>query len=473
MPLVLYNTLHKKKEVFDPIDKNRITMYVCGPTVYSYAHIGNARPAVVFDILFRLLRYHFSNVIYVRNITDIDDKINNAAQELGVPISQITEKYAKIYSDDMKALGNKIPTHEPRVTENMEEIIQIIKTLVENGHAYYKKDHVLFHVPSFEKYGALSGRDTKDLLAGARVESAPYKKDTGDFVLWKPSDDNAPGWPSPWGRGRPGWHIECTGMSRKYLGEVFDIHGGGMDLIFPHHENEIAQGACSSKTQDYCRYWVHNGFVKVEGQKMSKSLGNVLLVHELIKEHKGEVLRYCLLSSHYRQPLNWTENLLQQGKEVLDKFYRTIETVEQECGWAMSGAQTMQGKDICPEIIEALNDDLNMSKVFAVLHKMAADARRETDPKKKIENTEKLISAAQFIGLLNSTPAQWFQKEKIAVDKNTSNQIDAEKIEMLIQERFEARNEKNFKRADEIRDTLKEMGIVLEDKPDGTDWKPI
>ncbi|MCB1145304.1 MAG: cysteine--tRNA ligase [Leptospiraceae bacterium] len=465
MALTLYNTETRKKEQFVPFNRENVTMYVCGPTVYSYAHIGNARAAVVFDLLFRVLQLNYKKITYVRNFTDIDDKINKAASEQNVPISEITRHFANIYQKDMLSLGNLAPTLEPKVTEHIPQIIKIISELIEKGHAYEAEGHVLFNVPSYPEYGSLSHRDRDDQIAGARVETAPFKKDAADFVLWKPSDDSLPGWASPWGRGRPGWHIECTAMSREHLGENFDIHGGGQDLIFPHHENELAQGKCSGNHGQYAKYWVHNGFVKVNGSKMSKSLGNVFLVHDLLEKYPGEVLRYCLLSSHYRQPLDWTDDLTSQGQEVLDKFYRTYLELQQE--FDLARHSSLDKAQPTQEIVDALNDDLNMSKVFAVLHRLIAEIRKQEDPEIKKNLGVSFIASARIIGLMNFDPEQWFQKEKA-----TSIKIDELYIENLIQERKTARSEKNFKRADEIRDELKSNHIVLEDKPDGTtEWK--
>ena len=321
MKLKIYNTLSNKKELFIPLNKNSISMYVCGPTVYNYAHIGNARPAVVFDTLYRVLKNIYPKVNYVRNITDVDDKINEAAKNLGQPISYITKKYTDIYHQDMKNLSILSPTHEPRVTDNIEKIIAMIQKIINNKSAYISDSHVLFDVTSFKNYGKLSNRNREEMLAGARVEVADYKKNPGDFVLWKPSTEEEPGWESPWGYGRPGWHIECSSMVETYLGEEIDIHGGGQDLIFPHHENEIAQSCCAHQADSYARYWVHNGYLNMEGEKMSKSLGNIVTVNEILERYDGEVIRLALLSTHYRKPINFGETLLEQSKNILNKLY--------------------------------------------------------------------------------------------------------------------------------------------------------
>ena len=371
MPLVLTNSLTREKDVFVPADPARVTMYVCGPTVYNFAHIGNARPAVVFDVIYRLLRRRFGGVVYARNFTDVDDKINAAAKEAGQPISTVTERYIEAYHADMAALGVLTPDLEPRVTEHIPEIIGMVEQLIARGHAYSVEGHVLFHVPSFSDYGALSGRNRDEMIAGARVEVAPYKRDPADFVLWKPSTPDLPCWESPWGRGRPGWHIECSAMIERRLGATIDIHGGGQDLIFPHHENEIAQGTCAHDGETYCHYWVHNGFVTVEGRKMSKSLGNVLLVRDLLSEAPGEAIRFALLGAHYRQPLDWSTDGLLQARRGLDRLYGVLRDLG-------------DGPDItCPPglldaFVAALEDDLNFPAAIAELFRIAKAARQAT-----------------------------------------------------------------------------------------------
>ena len=325
MNFKIYNTLTKEKELFQPLDRQSIKMYVCGPTVYSYAHIGNARPAVVFDVLYRFLKNIYPEVIYVRNITDVDDKINEAAKKINKPIASITKKYTDIYHQDMKSLGVLSPNHEPRVTDNISQIISMIQKILDNKKAYINDNHVLFDITSFDQYGKLSNRNTDEMLSGARVEVADYKKNPGDFVLWKPSNKDEPGWDSPWGFGRPGWHIECSSMVETYLGEEIDIHGGGQDLIFPHHENEIAQSCSAHNNKIYARYWVHNGYLNMEGEKMSKSLGNIITVKELLEQYDGEVIRLALLSTHYRKPINFGESLLEQSKNILNKLYKNLD----------------------------------------------------------------------------------------------------------------------------------------------------
>src|SRR5690606_14257442 len=365
-PLLLHNTLSGKKEVFTPLDPNRVTLYVCGPTVYNYVHIGNARPVVAFDVLYRLLQRLYPNVVYARNITDIDDKIINAARENGEDISALTERYSAAFAEDMAALHALPPTIVPYATDHIGDMISMIETLINKGHAYAAEGHVLFAVQTMQDYGKLSKRSLDDMLAGARVEVAPYKKYAGDFVLWKPSSDDQPGWDSPWARGRPGWHIECSAMIHRHLGDVIDIHGGGQDLIFPHHENEIAQGCCAHGTE-YVRYWLHNGYINIDGEKMSKSLGNFRLVRELLKHYRGEVLRFALLSAHYRSPLNFSEELLQQAESALDTLYYALlgrgETVMPDADYQLSEDHP---------VLAALKDDLNTSEAISALHAIAA-----------------------------------------------------------------------------------------------------
>lgn len=453
MPLRLYNTLTGKKETFTPGDPKHVTMYVCGPTVYSSPHIGNARPAVVFDVLYRLLKAQYPKVTYVRNITDIDDKINAAAREQGIPISTITDTFTRAYHEDVAALSCLSPDIEPRATGHTPQIIAMIQNLIGNGHAYAAEGHVLFHVPSYEKYGQLSRRAREEMLAGARVEVAPYKKDPADFVLWKPSTPDLPGWESPWGRGRPGWHIECSAMIETCLGKTVDIHGGGQDLIFPHHENEIAQGVCAHRGVTYARYWVHNGFVNVNHEKMSKSLGNVLLVRDLLKQAPGEAVRLALLSAHYHQPLDWTEETLPAAKQTLDRFYRALEAL----------ADVQPEAEIIPrEVIEALNDDLNTPKALAELHRIATEANKAKGGERHKVKAE-LLGAARFMGLLQQSPESWFVWG--------GSQVDAAEIERLIKEREEARKRKDFATSDRIRNALEKRGIVLEDSASGTRWR--
>ncbi|MDD3020333.1 MAG: cysteine--tRNA ligase [Alphaproteobacteria bacterium] len=451
-----YNSLAREKQDFVPLEMNNVRIYACGPTVYSYAHIGNARMAVVFDLLANLLRRLYPKITYVSNITDIEDKIITASQEAGEAIEFITRKYERIYNEDMAALGVSIPDIQPRATETIPEMISLIQNLVDRGHAYEKDGHVLFNVPSFPEYGGLSGRSRDDQIAGARVEVAPYKKDPADFVLWKPSIGDQPGWDSPWGFGRPGWHIECSAMAEKHLGLPIDIHGGGADLKFPHHENEIAQSCCAHGNHDlasFSRYWMHNGFLTVEGEKMSKSLGNFILAHDLIEQGvKGEVIRHVLLSAHYRQPLDWSEKAVDQAQKALDKFYRILAELKD--------IPDME-REVPIPVMEALCDDLNSPKAYAELNALAKTATEQKTPESKGD----FLAAARLMGFLTQDPAVWF-----AADLSSSD-IDAAWIEGLLVERTQARKAKNFARSDEIRDELAAKGIVIEDTPQGTKWK--
>jgi len=431
----LYDTMTREKRAFVPLNQQRITMYVCGPTVYGRAHIGNARPAVVFDTLARLIRHEFgeNSLVYARNVTDVDDKIIAAAEAEGVDPSVITERYEQHYLKDMGALGVQPPTIAPHATQEIAAMIAMIERLIGLGHAYEAEGHVLFNVPSNPDYGELSRRDRDAMLAGARVEVAPYKRDPADFVLWKPSDEGVVGWPSPWGRGRPGWHVECSAMIERHLGETIDIHGGGLDLIFPHHENEIAQSRCAHAGAPLARFWVHNGFVDMGAEKMSKSLGNIVTPAELLAQgHKGETLRLALLSAHYRSPLPWTESLLAQAKTNLDKLYRAAS--DPEPGDADEG------------VVEALRDDLNTP--LALTRLMALD------------DAATIKASAGRLGLLQSSADEWFQGD-----------ADSGAIQTRIAERAEAKKNRDFATADRIRDELKADGIVLEDNPDGTTWR--
>ena len=437
MNLKIYNTLSKEKELFKPLDQKSIKMYVCGPTVYNFAHIGNARPAVVFDMLYRLLKNIYPEVIYVRNITDVDDKINEAARKLNKPISFITKKYTDIYHQDMTSLGVLRPNHEPRVTDNIDQIISMIQRILDNKKAYINDSHVLFDVTSFDEYGKLSNRDKDEMLSGARVEVADYKKYAGDFVLWKPSNKDEPGWNSPWGYGRPGWHIECSSMVETYLGEEIDIHGGGQDLIFPHHENEIAQSCSAHNSKSYARYWVHNGYLNMEGEKMSKSLGNIITVKELLEEYDGEVIRLALLSTHYRKPINFGKSLLEQSKNILNKLYKNLNSESDEA---------LVSEDILIPLLDDLNTPLAISNLS------------------KIKCSKTLKKSANFLGLLNRTSEEWFALN----NKSTMSEND---IELLIKQRDEARKLKNFAKADEIRDQLDNNHVVLEDVDGKTIWR--
>jgi cysteinyl-tRNA synthetase len=456
MSLVLTNTLTRSKDVFVPNTTGCVTMYVCGPTVYNFAHIGNARPAVVFDVLYRLLKRRFGRVIYARNFTDVDDKINAAADAAGLPISAISQRFIDAYHEDMAALGVLTPDFEPRVTDHMGDIINMVERLIARENAYVVDGHVLFHVPSFADYGRLSRRDREDMDAGARVEVAPYKKDPADFVLWKPSSADQPGWDSPWGKGRPGWHIECSAMIEKRLGRAIDIHGGGQDLIFPHHENEIAQGVCAYDGEPYCQHWVHNGFVTVEGRKMSKSLGNVLLVRDLLAEAPGEAIRLALLGAHYRQPLDWSSHGLAQAKRSLDRLYGTLRDLGDV-------PHVDRPTDALAAFDAALDDDLNFPAAIAELHQLAKAARRAASPAEKARFKAALREAGAVLGLLQKDPADWFAYQD-------EEEMDAE-IMRLVEARRLARAEKDFETADRIRAQLLAAGVTVEDNPTGPTWR--
>ncbi|HCL78113.1 cysteine--tRNA ligase [Stutzerimonas nitrititolerans] len=457
-PIQLYNTLARAKEPFEPADPARVTMYVCGPTVYDFAHIGNARPAVVFDVLARLLRQRYAQLVYARNFTDVDDKINAAALAAGVPIGDITRRYIDAYHADMRALGVLPPDLEPRVTEHIPDIIELVRTLIDRGNAYEAEGHVLFHVASFADYGRLSGRRTEDMLAGARVEVAPYKRDPLDFVLWKPSTPQQPGWESPWGRGRPGWHVECSAMIERHLGHTIDIHGGGQDLIFPHHENEIAQGTCAHGGEPYCRTWVHNSFVTVNGQKMSKSLGNVLLVRDLLQQAPGEAIRLALLSTHYRQPLDWNDERLAASRRILLRFYQSLAGVEGD-GEAEPDA----------EVVAALSNDLNVSAALARLHVLAGrlDASPSTEERRELKAA--LRASGMLLGLLQQAPDRAIAG--LMQTGDATEQVNADWVQELIAQRNLARQRREFARADELREQLLRKGVVLEDGAGGTRWR--
>ena len=461
--IVLYNSLTRRKEQLETLHPGRVGMYVCGPTVYNLAHIGNARPAVIFDVLARLLRLFFSDVTYVRNITDVDDKINAASVETGEKIGVITERFTTAYHQDMAALNIAQPDAEPRVTDHIEQIVNMIESLVEREHAYLAEGHVLFDIKSFPEYGELSGRSTDDMIAGARVEIAPYKRDPMDFVLWKPSTPELPGWESPWGRGRPGWHIECSAMSESHLGETIDIHGGGRDLIFPHHENEIAQSICAHGGSPYCRMWVHNGFVTVEGQKMSKSLGNVLLVRDLLDEAPAEAIRLALLSTHYRAALDWTTVRLDEAKRTLVKWYRALELCSTD---SLSDEAVPDSEVVC-----ALCDDLNTSVVFARIHQLVGDLGQSSDPVEQAKLKHTIVASADVLGLLQQDPTTALAA--LTASSLKRNDIDAAWIEQRIEDRRLARLNKNFEQADNIRDELSAAGIRIEDSADGTTWHPL
>jgi len=458
MGIQIYNTLSGRKEDFVPADADRVTMYVCGPTVYSFPHIGNARPPVVFDLLYRILTRRYPNVIYARNITDLDDKINAAAKQANVPTEAITSKYTAVFHDDMSALGVPLPTIEPRATEHIGQMITMIERLIAKDHAYEADGHVLFHVPSFPEYGRLSRQDRAHIIEGARVEVAPYKRDAADFVLWKPSTMDLPGWDSPWGRGRPGWHLECACMIEEHLGNTIDIHGGGSDLVFPHHENEIAQGTCAHDGQLFSRYWMHVGFVNVDKEKMSKSLGNVLLIRDLLSEAPGEAIRLALLSAHYRSPVDWTADTLDQAARTLDRLYGALRDLQDV------DAGEPGDEDLPEEFVAALEDDLDTRQALAILFDLRRAARRAVDEKERAGAKRKLLACVNMLGIGQQDPNEWFLERFGEVD-------DTEEIDRLVAERDEARRARDFAKADRIRDALGARGIVLEDGAGGTRWR--
>ncbi len=456
MTLYLHDTLDGYKKAFEPLTPGQVTMYVCGPTVYNYAHIGNARPAVVFDVLARLLRRSYS-VTYARNITDVDDRINAAAQESGKPIGEITERFIDAYNSDMAALGVLPPDVEPRATVHIAEMIAMIEALVAKGCAYEAEGHVLFDTGSSDAYGRLSKRNLREMIAGARVEVAPYKRSPQDFVLWKPSTPELPGWESPWGRGRPGWHIECSAMAEKHLGSTIDIHGGGQDLVFPHHENELAQSTCAHDGAPFARYWLHNGFLSMDSTKMSKSLGNVLLVHDLIESVPGEVIRLTLLNGHYRQPLDWTDESVDAARRMLDRLYGALR------GIGISDA-ARQGVEPAPAVVAALEDDLNTPKALAEMFEAARRLNKATAADERQALALELCAAGDLLGLLQDDPESWFAGA-------AEGGLPAAEIERLIEERVRARARRDFAAADAIRDRLKAAGIAIEDGPGGTRWR--
>ncbi|RAU23411.1 cysteine--tRNA ligase [Paramagnetospirillum kuznetsovii] len=455
MPLVLYNTLTRTKDVFEPLVPGHVGMYVCGPTVYDRAHIGNARPVIVFDVLYRLLKSLYPSVRYVRNITDVDDKINQRAKDSGEPISAITERTTRMFHEDIGALNCLPPDVEPRATAHITQMIAMIERLIAKGHAYAAEGHVLFAVGSMGNYGKLSGRSSDEMIAGARVEVAPYKKDAGDFVLWKPSSPDLPGWESPWGRGRPGWHIECSAMSLEHLGETFDIHGGGQDLVFPHHENEIAQSTCANGAP-FARVWLHNGWLMVEGEKMSKSLGNFFTVRDLLDKAPGEAIRLAMLTTHYHQPFDWTNDGLKQAKATLDRLYTALRGVADI---------DANGYDEAPiEVLAALEDDLNTPLAISHLHELVGALNKATHLEDKARAKGRLLASGHLLGLLHQDPEAWFKGG--AAGGPADDEIDA-----LIVARAEARKAKNFAESDRIRNALLDQGVVLEDGPSGTSWK--
>ena len=446
--LNLSNTLSNKKEKFVPINNNKVGMYVCGPTVYDFPHIGNARPLVVFDVLFRLLKkiYGKNKITYVRNITDIDDKIIESSKKNNKSIEELTETITTSFHKDCKYLNCLKPSFEPKATQHIKEMITMVTNLINNKHAYENEKHVYFSVSSFEEYGKLSNKNQKELIAGSRVEISKYKKDPLDFILWKPSEANDPGWDSPWGRGRPGWHLECSVMSEKFLGKKFDIHGGGLDLVFPHHENEIAQSRCTNKTSNFANYWLHNGFVTFDKEKMSKSMGNIVAINKLRENINGQVVRLALLSSHYKQPLDWNEKLIQESQNTLDKWYGQFEKIDSE--------------ELQDEVLNPLLEDLNTPEYISKLH-LLYDESSKGNKSSKV----KFLTACKLIGLLEEDKQSWenFKKSKAKVDENFINQ--------KIMDRNDARKKGNYKLADTIRKELETNGVVIKDKKDKTTWK--
>ena len=456
MALYLYNSLTRRKEEFIPGDPSRVTMYACGPTVYNPPHIGNARAAVVYDMLFRVLCRHYPNVVYARNITDVDDKINLAAKQEGVPISVIAERFAEIYHRDMAALGALDPVIEPKATEHIPRMIAMMEKLIASGHAYVADGHVLFSVTSFDAYGRLAGRTRDEMIAGARVDVAPFKRDPADFVMWKPSPGDLPGWDSPWGRGRPGWHIECSAMIEQHLGTTIDIHGGGNDLKFPHHENEIAQGTCAHDGALYCRYWVHNGFVEIENEKMSKSLGNVLLVQNLLQRFPGEAIRLALLKGRYREPISWSEALIGEAKSQLDRLYGALRR--------MRDIEPVDPRVPNAEFAAAMDDDLNSPQALAVLMELVTRANIATDPAELGGLKAALLGGGFELGILQQDPEQWFSYA-------SAGAIDVARVEALIAARTAARGARDWTEADRIRGELATMGVRIEDGAQGTTWR--
>ena len=459
------NSLTRKKEIFEPLDPTHIRLYACGPTVYDYAHLGNARMAVIFDLLRNVLETRYEKVTYVSNITDIDDKIITRAKETGKDISDITKLYTAIYNEDMAALGNRAPTIQPHATDHVDEMIAQIGQLIDAGHAYEADGHVLFHVPSFPKYGGLSGRSRDQQIAGARVEVASYKKDAADFVLWKPSHEDEPGWPSLWGRGRPGWHIECSVMSEKHLGLPFDIHGGGADLKFPHHENEIAQSCCAHGNEGdlsaFAKTWIHNGFLTVEGEKMSKSLGNFTLIRDVLDEGvDGIVIRLALLSASYKKPLDWSKELINRMEKMLKRIYTVILDTA-EIG-TIDLSETHKN-----DVLAALYNDLNTPQAFADIHRLLSDLERSD-----VSSEDKEVLRSELV-LLCDTLGLKPENAESYLDKEDASTLDEALIQKLITERDTAKQNKDYARADALRDELKDMGIALKDGPEGTTWERL
>ena len=445
MDIFLTNNLSNKKEHFIPKEKNNVGMYVCGPTVYDDPHIGNARPLVIFDILFKLLKHEFNSVTYVRNITDIDDKIIKSSQDQKVSTKELTEKVTKSFFEDCKFLNCENPTHQPKATEHIDLMIEMINVLIKKGFAYENKKHVYFEVKKFSDYGKLSNKNLEDLVAGSRVEISENKKNSEDFVLWKPSNNDEPAWDSPWGKGRPGWHLECSAMSKKFLGNEFDIHGGGIDLIFPHHENEIAQSRCANDTKVFANYWIHNAFITMSNEKMAKSQGNILKIKDFRNKISGQIIRLALMSAHYKQPLDWNDKLLSDCESTLDKWYKVY-------------SSNLKSIKISDEILKPLYEDLNTPGYIANLHKLFEKAS-------KGENIDLFVSACKFIGLMNETSEQWneFKKKRVSITES--------EIKNMLSLRDKARENKNYKEADRIRDELLDKGVLIEDKDGKTLWK--
>ena len=456
MTIYLHDTKQGKKVAFEPLEKGKVTMYLCGPTVYNYAHIGNARPAVVFDLLTRVLRRRYE-LTFARNFTDVDDKINAASIETGKSIGEITERFKTAYNEDMAALGVLPPDIEPSATDHISEMIAMIESLVEKGNAYEADGHVLFSVESHGDYGSLSKRDLREMIAGARVEVAPYKRAAHDFVLWKPSTEDLPGWDSPWGRGRPGWHIECSAMAAKHLGTTIDIHAGGQDLVFPHHENEMAQSTCAHDGAVFARYWLHNGFLSMDQEKMSKSLGNVLLVHDLIGQIPGEVMRLALLSAHYRQPLDWSDDTLESARRMLDRLYGAVRGINVSAA-ARAGAEPPEA------LVAALEDDLNSPKAMAEFFALTRELNKASDATERQRLATSMYAAGDLMGLLQSDPENWFAG-------HSEGALSADDIEALIEKRKQAKAERDFDTADSIRDQLADSGVSIADGRDGTTWR--
>ena len=467
--IVFHNTLSGKKETFVPADPAHVTIYVCGPTVYNLVHIGNGRPAVVFDVLTRLLRTRYPKVTYVSNITDIDDKINAAAASNGEDIQTLADRYSQAYQEDVAALGVRQPDVVPKATHHIAEIIDMIETLIAKEHAYASDGHVLFHVPSDPEYGSLSKRSLKDMIDGARVEVAGYKNDPKDFVLWKPSTADQPGWDSPWGRGRPGWHIECSAMVKKHLGDTIDIHGGGSDLTFPHHENEAAQSRCANDNPGYVRYWLHNGMLNLGSEKMSKSVGNVLTIRSLLEKHSSEVLRYALLSGQYSSSLTWSDDLLAQARASLDSLYQGLRDAVDTTAQTSTDMENSAPEEFPESVVNALCDDLNTPKALAAMHELAADMRRTTDETAKAAIRRQLLAGGWLLGLLDQTAEDYFTQGQ----PGDSDAPTADAIEALIAQRKAARADGDYAGADRIRDELLTAGIELEDSREGTRWRKI